>query len=305
MISVCIPVYNYDVGELVEQLHQQLLQLGESSEIILIDDASCEEIRQVNRRIPSDHATLIELQGNIGRAGIRNRFPEHAKQPFLLFLDCDSVILSDRFIPAYLDTIKHHPGKIICGGIIYDLVKPGRSRMLHWKYGSKKESQPASIRNKSSNRSFMTANFLVPKNLLEQLQFDERITGYGHEDTLFGYRLSEMNQTIFHIDNPVLHAGLESNREFLQKTDEGLQNLFAITGFLGNDPKFTETITLLQYVSRLENKGIAWLILLLFNIFGPTVRSLLGLGFAMMSLFSFYKLGRYLAIHNKKKKKGD
>ena len=215
MISVCIPVYNHDAGELVKQLHLQLSQLEEPSEIILIDDASREEIRQTNRRIPPEHATLIELEGNIGRARIRNRFPELATQPYLLFLDCDSVIISDRFIPVFLEAIEQHPGKIICGGSIYDPVKPGRSKMLHWKYGSKRESRPAEFRNKYPSRSFMTANFLIPKELLEKIPFDERITGYGHEDSLFGYRLNEMHQTVLHIDNPVIHAGLKNNREFL------------------------------------------------------------------------------------------
>jgi hypothetical protein len=142
----------------------------------------------------------------------------------------------------------------------------------------------------------------VPKDVLDQLRFEERITRYGHEDTLFGYRLREIHKDVVHIDNPVLHAGLVANREFLSKTDEALQSLLAITGFVNEDPQFRETVTLLQYVSHLEKRGTAWLIRILFIITGPFVRRLLGWGMAVLPLFSFYKAGRYLMYKKRKRK---
>jgi glycosyltransferase involved in cell wall biosynthesis len=40
MISVLIPVYNYDVTEAVKELHRQLSKEGVNFEIRIIDDAS-------------------------------------------------------------------------------------------------------------------------------------------------------------------------------------------------------------------------------------------------------------------------
>ena len=204
MISVCVPVYNQSVGELVEQLHLQLSPLDMSSEIILIDDASSDQFRQINRKIPSEHASLIELDENIGRARIRNLFLDYANQPNLLFLDCDIAIPSEAFIPAYLRAMEKQPGSVICGGSIYDKARPLRNHILHWNYGRKRESRTAAMRNQDPCTSFMTANFLVPRNLLEKIPFDESIIGYGHEDSLFGFHIGENNHTVVHIDNPVV-----------------------------------------------------------------------------------------------------
>ncbi len=302
MISVCIPVFNHDVSGLVEALHRQFSQLGIPEEIILIDDASGEKIREINRRIPDEIATLIELDRNTGRSRIRNRFAEQAKHPYLLFLDCDCEIPTERFLYEYLEAIRMHPGRVICGGVMYDPVKPGRSRILHWKYGTKKESRSAGIRNSDPNRSFMSASFVIPRTLFEKIRFDERLTAYGHEDSLFGYRLSELGHTIFHMDNPVIHRGLENNRAFLDKTDEGLRNLVAITGYVDSHPRFTESITLLHYAGRLQEKKMAWMVRIPYFVFGSLLRKLLCTGFAGLHLYAFYKMGRYLEIREKKQK---
>ena len=245
MISVCIPVYNRDVSKLVEGLHHQLEQLESPGEIILIDDASDEYFRALNRRIPADMASLTELQENIGRARIRNLFSGHAKQSHLLFLDCDTSLLSDHFLSDYIACIREYPDRVICGGSVYGPDRPDRSRLLHWKYGSQRESKSAETRNQDPNLSFMTSNFIIPGKLFTRVRFDERLSRYGHEDSLFGYRLTEMKQTIHHLQNPVLHDGLESNSEFLRKTEESIQNLIIITDLVKHDEKFTRTITLL------------------------------------------------------------
>jgi len=40
----------------------------------------------------------IQLDNNIGRAKIRNLFLKYAKYDYLLFLDCDTFIISDDFV---------------------------------------------------------------------------------------------------------------------------------------------------------------------------------------------------------------
>lgn len=299
MISVCVPVYNHGADALVEQLHQQLTQLDMPSEIILIDDASDEEFRLTNRKIPAEHATLIELEKNTGRSRIRNRFLEYTRHPCLLFLDCDTSIPSGGFITDYMKAMEKHPGKIICGGSIYHPARPRRTFMLHWNYGRKRESKPASLRNAEPNASFMTANFLIPRNIFEKTRFDENITGYGHEDSLFGFRMKEKCQTVVHIDNPVIHKGLESNAVFLAKTEEGLQNLYRVAGLTGNNPEFINSIGLLKYLSQLDKRGATWLIRIVYFFTGPIVRALLVSGWAGMNMFSFHKLGTYLTIRAK------
>ena len=84
MISVCIPVFNVDVRKLTESLMSQASDIP--AEIILIDDGSGEEFRQVNRELQDAGIQYHELEENIGRARIRNRFTEYANYEQLLFL---------------------------------------------------------------------------------------------------------------------------------------------------------------------------------------------------------------------------
>ena len=54
-------------------------------------------------------------------------------------------------------------------------------------------------------------NFMIEKLTFLQHQFDESITKYGHEDTLFGKALQADRIPIIHIDNPLLNKGLDTN----------------------------------------------------------------------------------------------
>lgn len=312
MISVCIPVFNLDVSELAESLNKQALRI--SAEIILIDDGSDEKYRMLNRNLQSGgsgHSSsggqsghdgrqirYFELDKNIGRTKIRNRFTEYAKGDHLLFLDCDSVILSETFLESYTEAIRDFPGRVICGGRVYDPAAPERDRRLHWKYGIHKESQPASIRKLYPGRSFMTNNFLLPAHVLKEIPFDERISGYGHEDSLFGYELSRKGFEIVHIDNPVLHGELETNREFVNKTGQAVKNLAVITKMLDNDPVFNDSITLLKTVNRLESRSMAGIIRRLSIISNPAIRWILGRGITSLKLLDVLKLGLYLRLRN-------
>ena len=90
MISICIPVYNFNITSLVNELSNQVNSLNIPCEIIVIDDCS-ENFKRINK-IECEKHTYIELSENIGRARIRNLFLKYAKYEYLLFLDCDSLV---------------------------------------------------------------------------------------------------------------------------------------------------------------------------------------------------------------------
>jgi glycosyltransferase involved in cell wall biosynthesis len=292
MISVCIPVYNTDVRELAGSLREQAADI--SAEIILIDDGSADKYRELNRSLQQEGFRYYELEKNIGRSRVRNRFTEYATQRHLLFLDCDSVILSDAFLAGYVMAIEEHSNRIICGGRIYDPKPPERRRRLHWKYGIRKESQPVLVREQDPNRSFMTNNFLIPATILKDIPFDKRLFGYGHEDSLFGFELARRGHEIIHIDNPVLHGQLETNREFISKTETAVTNLIFITTQIQTSPEFAGTITLLRTVRRIDAPGTIALIRFFHKLFRPLLRWCLINGMFSLKLLDIYKLGTYL-----------
>jgi hypothetical protein len=76
----------------------------------------------------------------------------------------------------------------------------------------------------------MTGNFLIRRHVLLDIRFNERLQGYGHEDTLFGRQLREGKFKIQHINNAAVHNGLDSDADFINKTKNGLENLAFLSG---------------------------------------------------------------------------
>jgi hypothetical protein len=74
----------------------------------------------------------------------------------------------------------------------------------------------------------MTNNFVVPKAVMLNIPFDETVTTYGHEDTLFGFQLQAAGIDILHLDNPVLHIGLDEAAHWLEKQRIAIQNLYRL-----------------------------------------------------------------------------
>ena len=73
-ISVCIPVYNFDVRELVNSLSKEITNAELNAEIILIDDASTKDFITINEPLKNVVNQFILLENNIGRSSIRNLF---------------------------------------------------------------------------------------------------------------------------------------------------------------------------------------------------------------------------------------
>ncbi len=230
MLSILLPVYNYDVWPLVRALSQQLRASEWPWELRVYDDASSDRI---NVGLPPDlaqetHLVYRVLPTNLGRAAIRNLLAKEAAYDYLLFLDADGEI-PESFILNYspfLHQSKIEQAKIVVnGGRCYDERSIRPDQMLHWYYGRKRESPRAAKRQQKPYEGFQTNNFLAPKALIAHHPFDEHIQGYGHEDTLWGYQLAATGYQIIHIDNAVAHRGLETASTFLEKQAAAVANL--------------------------------------------------------------------------------
>ena len=298
MLSICIPIHNFNVTELINKLSQQIKKTDLLCEIILIDDCSEEEFKKINEDVCKKEI-CIQLGENISRAKIRNLFLKYAKYDYLLFLDCDTIIISDDFVAKYISAICENENDVICGGVIYDNNRPERSKMLRWKYGIKKESKPFNIRAFSPNKSFMTSNFIINRKIFEQTKFDERITEYGHEDTLFGFMLKKKGIGVKHINNPVLHGDIDFNIGYLKKTEKGIVNLIHILSYVDYDPQFIQDVTVLKIYKNLSSKKLIGIINILFICFKPLLKFLFIKGYVNLMLFDFYKLG--ILIQNYKR----
>ncbi len=290
MLSICIPVYNVQVSQLVNTLHQQGKRLDVPFEILLIDDASEETFRQSNSALGKlQYVRYEELTQNIGRSRIRNLLAVKARFPLLLFLDCDAEITTGDFLKKYLDAGKD--GSVVCGGHVYQSEQPSHPFVLHWLAGSQREVVPASARQRKPHHSFMTGSFLVPSSLLYQLPFNEELSGYGHEDTLYGYQLMKRSIAVKHIDNPIIHNGLESGIMFLSKIRQSLVNLKKISELTKYDPEFIDMVRVLKVYHTLKRYKIDRLFILFFKpIENTTIKHLTG-KHPRLCMLDVYKLG--------------
>lgn len=267
----------------------QVKLLTEPCEIICIDDASKKYYQTENRKAAKE-IIYIQLPENVGRSRIRNLFLQCAKYENLLFLDCDSIIIKTDFLLKYIRYINQNKSThVLCGGRIYSKKIPVKKYRLRWLYGTKRESMNADDRNRKPNASFMTNNFIISKKVLLQTLFDERITTYGHEDTLFGFRLQKANIIVHHINNPVLNGHLETNEEYLVKTQQAVINLTHILAYVNYDKTFINDVSLLRFYYKI--KYLQRPIASLFFLCQFILRFLLSKGFVSLALFNFYKLG--------------
>jgi len=290
MLSICIPIYNFDVRLLVKQLSEQILVLSEKCELILIDDASEMTYKEINEE-SCQQFKYFKLKTNIGRARIRNLFLKYATFENLLFLDCDSLVVKKDFIEKYIYQIENTDSQVICGGREYPINPPkDKNKHLRWLYGVKRESQPVHVRQAAPNHSFMTNNFVVKKSILETIRFDERLKDYGHEDTLFGYELMLNKIEIQHIHNPIENGDIETNEIFLQKTEEGIKNLVNILKFKNSQPEFIEMVSLLKMHRKLAFQPIQFMLNLFLPVLINPLKYTLSNCYISLNMFNIYKL---------------
>ncbi|MBN2481610.1 MAG: glycosyltransferase family 2 protein [Bacteroidales bacterium] len=300
MLSILIPVYNFNIVSLVTELHKQALKASVSYEIIVLDDCSSELLRDQNKGVRKlKHVRFIELEKNIGRARIRNRLADMAQYSSLLFMDCDSEVPDDQYIDRYLPYVGHEA--VVCGGRAYRSEQPEEPEyFLRWLYGLSHEQIPAHIRAKHPYRSFMTNNFMISKSILLQIQFDESIVKYGHEDTLFGLELKKRNIPIYHIQNPLIHIGVEPTGEFLIKMGESIENLVKLVKSGKIDRKYYDDIRILRYYAFLKKYGLAKIFLTLFDGFSNALYRNMSGSNPSLFLFSIYKLTLFCRAMHKK-----
>lgn len=302
MLTICIPIFHFEVRKLVENLSAQGEKLKIPYQILLIDDASPPQHKVWNRELRHlPHTTYIELPQNIGRSAIRNLFLQYAKYEYLLFMDCDSQVENDAYLANYVKIIQEKPQEmVVCGGRSYEKTLSSPEFYLRWHYGRMRECKTAAERNNFPYRSFMTNNFLISRTIFDKITFNTALSGYGHEDTLFGYELKKQHIPLYHIDNSLIHIGLETNTEFLQKTTQGIENLLAIYRKLAKENDFVEDVKILSFFSRLQKYKLTWIIGKMFALCRFLLRKNIESRFASLQVFDFYKLGLLCYLHSKK-----
>ena len=291
MLSVLIPVKDWNPCALVESLAAQLIQSKQSFEIIVSDDSVESESLPLSQSIGQlPGVRYFCRQQPLGRSANRNFLADQAIYPFLLFIDGDAGIADQKFIRNYFDHLS--PGTVLCGGTLYHPDPPDNpDYLLRWKYGRSREQIDAANRQMNPWKSFSTFNFLIPAEVFLTIRFNETISGYGHEDTFFGIQLNQSDVKIIHLNNGLIHLGLESSINYLEKVRQSVLNLIQLQQRNLLPPKYWRDINLLRTLNLLKKLRITWLISAWFNYRRKSMEKRLCGTHPSLLLLDLYKLG--------------
>ena len=279
-LSVLIPTYNSNCSDLVFSVHGMLKQMNIPYEIIVADDGSTdEESVNSNRSIEKlENVKYIIRKENVGRACIRNFLAQQAQYKWLLFLDADVTIDRSRFIQKYLE----QDFDVILGGIIVvKRVKKLENNLRYIVESKYMESSTTAKRLRKQAKEFHTANFLVKRDIILKVPFNENFKHYGYEDVLFGKELNNNGYHIHHIINPVTLIDFEENERFVEKTEESLRTLHEFKNELKG------------YSALLKYAWLKPVLKPLYHIIGKPIRNNLAGNNPKVSLFNIYKLLYY------------
>lgn len=293
MLSVLIPVFNFDCSVLIEQLIEQIETQNLPAEVVLYDDCSDPQKVLFLDKFRNNYSFLKIYRGehNLGFTKVRNHIASLAEFDNLLFMDGDVELVNTNFLKIYLDKIPN--AEVCCGGILYKDQKPqDQSLILKWKHGKLREE--GRIKEKQNNPwvAFSAANFLIKKSVLQAIPFDEASMGYGYNDTLYGYRLMRNSVNVIHIDNPVYHEGLMSAEKFLNRIEESFRNLSRLeqSDYVEKE-SFYQFLKVLNTYTQLKKKGLLPVFKVLAKLFRKSFRkTLLKSNDPNLRQLDFYKL---------------
>ena len=180
---------------------------------------------------------------------------------------------------------------VVCGGVKNVDSFPSDDFSLRYIYeytADKKRS--AALLPLSPYACFTTFNFLISRAIFLKIKFNESFTQYGYEDALFGVELKQRGISIRHIDNPLIHNGLDMNSEFLRKTEVALCTLSTLGTTMQQEASVSRT------AFRLKRLYLDNLFGGFYRISSPLMRKNLLSKRPSMFLFSLYKLGYYITI---------
>ncbi|WP_400077647.1 glycosyltransferase family 2 protein [Winogradskyella sp. R77965] len=292
MLSILIPTYNYNVTELLNTLKAELGSIAPNYEVICYEDGSSKYLEENKTIIQSiTNAKHIISADNKGRITTRQSLAENAKYNWLLFLDSDVIPEKVNFLKDYLKFLNHNYD-VIYGGFTYDSKKPNKQFTLRWKYGKKYEHVNADVRNKTPYKIVISGNFLVKKRTFLDINSRIENDGYGY-DNYMGALMKANNIKVFHINNNVIHKGLDTNSIFLTKVNQAVETIFEI------NQKHSNIITdnsLLELYKKIKSFGLKGLILFIFKISKTSIKRQLLSGNPNLTFLQFYKLGYLCSI---------
>ena len=182
-------------------------------------------------------------------------------------MDCDASVVGSDFLSRYM-TVRN-AAEVVYGGLVHPEQLPSPEVSLAYLY--EKNAEPhftAEKRALHPYKVFRTFNFMILRETFLKHPFDETITHYGHEDTLFGLALKKEGIKILHIE-------------------ESLRTLYV------HRKKLEGSSEMLRLYGILQRLHLVSFVFLLFRLCEPMLRRNLYGRHPNLYFFAFYKIGYY------------
>lgn len=287
MLSILIPIYNYNVLPLVKQLNKQCTLSGIIFEILCQDDASNSVFNIDNEQINNlANCSFVALEKNIAHRANRNLLAQKAKYENLLFLDGDSNVISPNYINNYCNYLGKYDA--IYGGRVHPKTCPSKNQKLRWLYGIKVEDKKAIDRRKNMYASLLFNNTIITKSMFKRTGFDTEMTFYGHDDTQLSYKLKNLKASVLHIENAIEHADIDSNEQFYIKMKESVRNVKTMHDTKQIDYNYIKILKLYHF---LKSTFLYVPIGVLYTIFSGVLKKKLIGNSPSILVFNFFRIG--------------
>ena len=280
MLSILIPTFNYDITPLVERLWYEIERIETPIEIIIGDDHSTREA-SLNTFHNLDSVVFFRNTENLGRTATRDLLARKARYNTLLFLDADVLPAQSDFIKKYLSAIGK--SQVVFGGVQYTKEKPEQAMLLRWVYGKEREAKLAQERQRNPYY-IISQNLMIDKDVFLAVNAPE-IKRYGW-DNVFSFQLYQQGITVHHIDNAVIHLGLEPWDSYLSKVQQAMSTLV----WAEKNDMISEDFTSIQkFYNSLKTFGLAGLLRISLTLWLPLMRTQLASKFPSVRVLDLYK----------------
>jgi glycosyltransferase involved in cell wall biosynthesis len=287
MISILIPVFNFDVTVLVKSIVNQAIDNNITFEIVCLDDAST-DLEIANQNLKINEIALCQYlisKENRGRTATRNELAKTATYEHVLFLDADVLPAKDDFLSRYFEH-QLAENQVIFGGLKYRNTDLNDEVSLRWHYGNERETKSAIERQKNPYQQILSCNFYIKRAFYLNLSIPTTHL-YGM-DNYFSYLLMKTQADVHHIENPVYHLGIETNAIFFEKSLEAVAHR---RKWMEETTDFEQISPLISTYKQLQKYGLVPLVRILFKCFSPILKKQIFKTKPNLTAFDLYRLG--------------
>lgn len=298
MLSILIPIFNHSAVALIKELLTQAESINETIEIICCDDNSTNaKIKKENSSfLDTQNITFITNTKNIGRTKTRQTLAEAANYDWLLFLDADVMPSHSFFIKTYLK-LSDQNYTCIYGGLSYSKKKPSKEFYFRWLYGHEREDISVKKRQQKPYKSIASGNLLIRKKIFLSINKNILNNWYGY-DNYFSTQLKTKCESIKHINNKVIHLGLETNSIFLQKQEFATHTIYKL--YNNNSFSNTEDNGLLKTYLKIKHYKLTKAYSYFYSYFKPHLRANLLSENPKLFCLDLYRLGYFCQLTQQK-----